>query len=114
MPTHRSLAPLLICGLLSACAMQPLAPTPDVARVAKIELGQSQSAVEILMQRPGRKISYPLRPEAPVEIWRYEDHFNSRCLFVTYDASGRVTDVATFEREPDERGKFGTRLSGSC
>lgn len=94
--------------------MQPLAPTPDVARVAKIELGQSQSSVETIMQRPGRKIAYPLRPEAPVEIWRYEDHFTSRCLFVTYDTNDRVTDIATFERERDERGKLGTRLSGSC
>jgi hypothetical protein len=100
--------------LISGCAMQPLTPTPEAARAAQIVVGQSRADVENLMRRPGRIVVYPLKPDETVQIWRYEDHFSSRCLFVTYDASGRVKEAANFERERDERGKFGTRFSGSC
>jgi hypothetical protein len=66
------------------------------------------------MQRPGRLVTYALKPDETTQIWRYEDHFKSMCLFVTYNRDAKVTDVATFERERDERGKFGTMFSGSC
>lgn len=94
--------------------MQPLAPTLDAEQVARLAVGQSQADVERIMRRPGRKISYPLRPEARVELWRYEDHFNSRCVLITYGVDLRVKYFELFEREKDERGKFGVRLSGSC
>lgn len=103
--------------MLAACAstpFSPLGPTADMARVAKLSLGQSKEVVEASMARPGRNLSFPFKPDELVQIWRVEDHFASRCLFVTYDQSQRVKDIAVFERERDERGKFGERLPGSC
>lgn len=105
---------ILVCTLASACAMQPLAPSVDAARVAQIAIWQSKSEVEKTMQRAGRLVNYPLKPEETTQIWRYEDHFKSMCLFVTYNRDARVIDVATFERERDERGRFGAVFSGSC
>jgi hypothetical protein len=105
---------LLACTLANACTIAPLAPTADVARVAQIAPGKSQSDVEKIMQRPGRLVTYALKPDETTQIWRYEDHFKSMCLFVTYNRDAKVADVATFERERDERGKFGTMFSGSC
>jgi hypothetical protein len=102
------------CALLSACAIRPPAPTHDVARVSQLASGQSRADVEKIMQRPGRIVNYALKPEETTQIWRYEDHFKSMCLFVTYDRTGKAIGVASFEREPDERGRFGTRISGGC
>jgi hypothetical protein len=107
------LAPLAV-ALLQACAMQPLAPTPDAARVTQLATGQSRTDVERIMQRPGRVVNYALKPEETTQIWRYEDHFKSMCLFVTYNRDAKVTNVSTFERERDERGRFGAVFSGSC
>jgi hypothetical protein len=100
--------------LLSACISKPLQPTADASRVAQLAIGQTQSDVEKIMQRPGRIVNYALKPEETTQIWRYEDHFKSMCLFVTYDRTGKAIGVASFEREPDERGRFGTRISGGC
>jgi hypothetical protein len=105
---------ILVCSVVSACAMQPPAPTADVARVAQIAPGKSQSDVEKIMQRPGRLITYALKPDETTQIWRYEDHLKSMCLFVTYNRDAKVIDVATFEREREERGRLGTMISGSC
>jgi hypothetical protein len=105
---------LIACTLVCACTSSPLAPTAEATRVAQIAIGQSQADVEKIMQRAGRIVTYALKPDETTQIWRYEDHFNSRCLFVTYDTAKRVKDVAMIERERDERGKFGAFFSGSC
>ncbi|MGL5001490.1 MAG: hypothetical protein ACRDAM_00955 [Casimicrobium sp.] len=100
--------------MLSACAMQPLAPTPGIARTQQIAVGQTRADVETAMGRTGRVVIYPFKQEESTQIWCVEDHFVSRCLFVTYDKDQRVKEVALHERERDEREKFGTLLSGSC
>lgn len=114
MNTRKTLAPTLATLLVAACAAQPLAPTNDMARTNKIAVGQPKIEVEAIMVRPARTLTYALKPEETVQVWRVEDHFVSRCLFVTYDKGLRVKEFAVFERERDERGKFGALFSGSC
>jgi hypothetical protein len=113
-PNHRVLFVLVCALLLGACSNQPLATTPDIARTQKIAVGQLRADVEATMARNGRVLSYALKPEATTQIWRVEDHFVSKCFFVTYDKTSRVTEVALIERDRDERGKLGGLLSGSC
>jgi hypothetical protein len=113
-PNHSTLIVAICALLLSACTMQPLATTVDIARTQKIAVGQLRTDVEATMARKGRVLSYPLKPGETTQIWRVEDHFVSRCFFVTYDKSDRVTEIALIERERDERGKLGGMFSGSC
>jgi uncharacterized membrane protein len=110
----RFLTLAVLIALISGCVANPLTPTAEAARVAQLAIGQTQAHVEKIMQRAGRKVTYPFNPDTATQIWRYEERFKSMCLFVTYDKDKKVVDVTTFEREPDERGKFGTRFSGSC
>jgi hypothetical protein len=100
--------------LLAACSTQPLAPTVDMARTQQIAVGQTRVGVQSTMARAGRVVNYPFKPNETTQIWRVEDHFVSRCLFVTYDKSDRVAEIALIERERDERGKLSGLLSGSC
>jgi hypothetical protein len=114
MKTQQPLLPLVACVLLAGCSTHPLAPTNDMARTSKIAIGQPKADVESTMARPARTLAYALKPDETVQVWRVEDHFVSRCLFVTYDKDQRVKELAVFERERDERGKFGTLFPGSC
>ncbi len=91
----------ICCSLLAACAVPPLAPTTDVARVTQLKSGFTRAEVETIMGRRGAVVGYSTRPGETTQVWPYADHFQDLCLFVTYDKEGKIAEIASVEREKE-------------
>lgn len=68
-----------------------------VARITKIQNGQTQPEVEALIGPSYWTLRYPFKREELVHVYRFNDIVTPTCFYVGYNASGVVTSTGMQE-----------------